>query len=150
MLRGYRRYFVAAVVGLALVGSAQAKETDSAKAQQPSAQKVGNVAQPALPPLIRTLSADDPDPNCGSYKYQSNADLCAQWKAADAAYSAARAAWILGALGILVSGFTLFFAARAAHWAKQAALHTEQGAKAADLAVIETAKATESNLRPSN
>lgn len=91
----------------------------------------------------------------GEDKRQS--DLCAQWKAADAASASADwAFWTMlaGAVGLLVGLGTLIAAWRAAHWAKAAAMHTEAGAaqsarsaKAAEDALEQSRLASRTDLR---
>ncbi len=76
---------------------------------------------------------------------QRSSDLCAQWKAADAADTSALWAfwtWIAGLAGLGIGGGTLFAAWRAAHWAKLAAIHTEAGAAQSE----RSAKAAEDAL----
>jgi hypothetical protein len=71
-------------------------------------------------------------------------ELCAQWKAADAAVKSAlwteRGVYV-GFAGIVVGFLTLFAAGFAAFYAKKAAIETEKGAMAALNAVSETKEA---------
>lgn len=83
-----------------------------------------------------------PDKGCERGQDDRQSDLCAQWKAADAAAdSATWAYWTFwtGLLGLVIGGGTLFAAWRAAHWAKEAANHSQasalEGKRAADSAV---------------
>ena len=73
-------------------------------------------------------SCADPGTDC------AQKDLPAQVRAATAAeVMADLTLWqsILGTIGLMVGGATLLAAARAAHWAKEAATHTERGANIA-------------------
>jgi len=65
---------------------------------------------------------------CDEGQEERSSDLCAQWKVADSARSAANAAWLFGALGSLIGAFTLAAASAAAFFAKQAADHTKTAA----------------------
>lgn len=65
---------------------------------------------------------------CGEHQEYRSSDLCAQWQAADAAQSAASAAWLVGIAGALISVFTLLIAMKAAGYAKEAADHTASAA----------------------
>jgi len=116
MLRGYRGIVVAAF-GLALIGASPKPE-----AQPQAGDKLDRIAA-----ALERFQLPDKDAGCERGKDDRRSDLCAQWKSADAAYNTMWAS-IIG----LVSGFaTLFFAWRAAHWAKEAARHTETGAREA-------------------
>jgi hypothetical protein len=64
-----------------------------------------------------------------------SSDLCAQWKAADAAARSADAAWLFGYVGGGIGLLTLLAAGAAAFFARNAAIHTERGANAAGEAV---------------
>lgn len=80
--------------------SAQHKTERSAK---PLRVEVTGPVKPATPPKK--------EPPCGSSQYQSNDDLCAQWKAADAASDAARYAFwalIISGLGTSLLIWTLW------------------------------------------
>lgn len=68
---------------------------------------------------------------CDPKKPNRNSDLCAQWKAADAAANAANAAWEqirIGWIGIALGSITMFAAIAAAFYAREAAKHTETNA----------------------
>src|SRR5688500_5186382 len=76
----------------------------------------------------------DYNPSCELGEDNRDSDLCAQWKAADAAYESSvwtRRASIAAVIATLVGAFTLVAASFAAWYARQAARHTETGAKAA-------------------
>jgi hypothetical protein len=116
MIRGYRWVIVA--LAMLLVGDAKQNQSDHPKRGILHSQKpVQPVNQAALRVNARDLS-------CKRGEDDRLSDLCAQWKAADAAYDAARWGWwqmILGALGLIVGGGTLIAAVAAAFFAKEAA-----------------------------
>ena len=140
------RVFVSAL-GLLLVAAAPGTATVSTEPPKPASDKV-------TPETIK-LSAEMQPCERGSDNRKS--DLCAQWKAADAASSSADWAYwtmLAGAVGLLIGGGTLFAAWRAAHWAKEAAKHTEVGAqqsersaKAAEIALEQSRLASQTDLR---
>ena len=81
------------------------------------------------------------DGGCIAGKDNRKSDLCAQWKAADAAADAAwsaYAAFWAAIAGLLIGALTLIAAGLAAKFARDAAVHTETGAdearRAADAA----------------
>jgi hypothetical protein len=108
-----------------------------AAAGEPSAASEERIAE-AFNNLAAVVKGQAPSPQietpCDPNDNIRSSDLCAQWKAADAAKSAASAAWWMGVIGALLGGATLWVAVRAALWAKKAALHTEAGSKEAQRA----------------
>lgn len=83
-------------------------------------------------------------PPCGPEQYESRDDLCAQWKAADAASSSASWSWwqmMIAGGGLLVGIVTMGAAIAAAIFARKAAVETEKSASAALDAVTETREA---------
>lgn len=139
MLRGYRLFVL--TIGLILAAASPPKNGDGQQPKQSAQPKV----EQSLADMAATLrEANKPsglEKPCGEGEDSRESDLCAQWKAADAAKSSARAAWLFGALGTLIGGLTLAAASAAAVFAKKAADHTESGAKAAADAVSETREA---------
>jgi hypothetical protein len=120
MLRGCR-FIILAIAGLALLGNSPQPETkDSKPATQH--QISGNLERIAT--ALERLQSPDEDSGCEAGQDDRQSDLCAQWKAADSAYYTMWA----GAFGLMVGFATLFFAWRAAHWAKQAAFETKRNA----------------------
>lgn len=101
-------------------GKKQQSHTDTAVEQS-----LNEIAS-ALQNLNKPDSATKP---CKKDEENRNSDLCAQWKAADAAWTSAvwteRTFW-LGLVGLVIGGLTLAAAASAAKWAKKAAEHTER------------------------
>jgi hypothetical protein len=140
---GIYRSVHAALVGLVLIGTNVPNQPTANAIHTKTDDKV---VSPTLPIDVGKPSGKPQDDGCKKGEDHRQSDLCAQWKAADAAANAALWSWwqmIGGFIGLLVGGGTLFFAARAAHWAKQAATETQKGADAAINAVDETRRANE-------
>lgn len=126
------------VLALTLVGAApspseraQAEQTeatqDLAKATEALAR---NITEQARPPRETPLLERPCEPG----QDQRASDLCAQWKAADAASRAAASAASVGIaswIGVFLGLGTLIAAGFAAKYAKAAATHTEAGADVA-------------------
>ena len=82
-----------------------------------------------------TPEAQPKDSGCADGKDRRNSDLCAQWKAADAAFDSARATErqiIIGWLGLALGAVTMVAAIAAAIYARKAAHETKRSAKAAE------------------
>ena len=129
MLRGYRLFILA--FGLILAVASPSLGIDR---QEPTDVAAGKVERPLLdtsPSLREVSKGADLEQPCEAGENKRSSDLCAQWKAADAALSAASAAWFFGVLAALISALTLASALAAAYFAKRAADHTETGASAA-------------------
>lgn len=130
MLRGYRG-ILCALAGLVLAGAGPPK----AERQQPAAAPTDKIA-PALESIAASLrnqvKPSDLEQPCKEGDNTRSSDLCAQWKAADAADSAASATWAFGIAGSLLGALTLAAAWSAAKWARKAAEETKRGADAAE------------------
>lgn len=102
MLRGYRLFIAA--LGLALA-SANHANAESGKQQpqteQSATKSLSDIAAANRQEAERAKRADQDEAPCGEGKYGSSADLCAQWKAADAASDSAWWAWAAGIAGIV-------------------------------------------------
>ncbi|WP_095203621.1 hypothetical protein [Mesorhizobium carmichaelinearum] len=87
------------------------------------------------PPVESADKPENPNPPCEAGQDNRNSDLCAQWKAADAAKESAdwtmRSYWLVLA-GTIIGACTLIAAGAAAKFARDAAIHTEAGAKQAE------------------
>lgn len=88
------------------------------------------------------------NPPCFPGQDDRMSDLCAQWKAADAATSAARATWLFGFLGSGIGLLTFFAALYAALYAKEAASETRRGAEASEGQLALARKLDEIEVRP--
>lgn len=100
--------------------------------QRPDSSSGNDQSQPSQeaqtpPPIIPEpqIRSDPEDPGCEPDREDRESDLCAQWKAADAAQSSANAAWTLGIVGLAIGAFTLGAAVCAAAFAKRAAVASE-------------------------
>jgi hypothetical protein len=102
MARGCRRIVVAFVGFLILAANhAYAKGSDKqAAAESAVAASLQNIASSYDQATERAKGTEEEEAKCGSEKYGSNTDLCAQWKAADAASDSAWWAWASGIVGI--------------------------------------------------
>lgn len=132
MLRGYRCVIVAAF-GLALMGAdkspiaPQGVSSAQAAAQGKTDSKATKAA-PHADVAPEAPEAKSADTGCADRKDRRDSDLCAQWKAADAAFDSARAAerqTIIGWIGLLLGSITMAAAIAAAMYAKRAAIATE-------------------------
>ena len=142
---GIYRSVVAAIAGLILVGASSpspsainAKESNGAEAKQQKPPQANLVS----PIPAKTQSQDN---GCEQGQDKRNSDLCAQWKAADAAADAAQWAWIqlIGAgIGLLLGGATMAAAISAAYYAKRAANETKRSADIATKAYSDQINST--------
>lgn len=100
MLRGYRS--TVAALGLILAANhAHAKsDGEQPQAHQPVAASLERIVAGYDNATKRAESADQQEALCSSKQYGSSADLCAQWKAADAASDSAWWAWAGGIIGL--------------------------------------------------
>lgn len=133
MSRGYR-IIILATVGWLILASAptpsdksQYKQTETSKAVPESAQSIAV----SLSGPVEVIQRPEAKPPCGPRKYSSDDDLCAQWKAADAATDGARwSFWSLilaavGTIGVLIS----------LYYTRKAVLAAEDATRDADLAL---------------
>ena len=91
MLRGYRG-ILAAIAGLILIGASPQPSSENKTKQQKPQRHPESGPAPFAAATTEPLEIVQPPINtqpCGQDQYQSNDDLCAQWKAADAASDAA-------------------------------------------------------------
>ncbi len=147
---GIYRSVITAAVGLALVGAGKpptkAVETKSDQATN-TVNKDKTVGADLTVPEQPT--SPRPDEGCERGKDDRKSDLCAQWKAADAAADAAQAAWLqfwAGIVGLALGAITMFAAIAAALYARRAAVATEQTVNIAQ----EAAKGADSALSIAN
>lgn len=157
MLRGYRLLIVA--VGLVLTGAGPPKpSTDSNQTKSKADQSTRAPAIFATPKPIVIIQPTKQSGPCGPDWYQSDEDLCAQWKAADAARDAADYSnwtfWLslVGTAGLLV---TLYYTRIAVLVAKAATADAddaiaiaERNALSAENQVAVAKDAADRQLRP--
>lgn len=84
---------------------------------------------------------------CTDGRENRQSDLCAQWKAADAAQSAARASWLFGLMGSIIGGITMTAAISAALYARDAAREAKRGSDAAEGGLVHAQEVTSVQLR---
>ena len=130
MLRSYW-CIILAIAGLTLLGAAEAPQPPANAEQQQTADAKGKpppIVAPVATKATKIIKAPKKQEPCGNSRYGSNDDLCAQWKAADAARDSANWAWWqlgLSALGVLGLGATLWFNFRALDLAEGASQETK-------------------------
>ncbi|RYG10470.1 MAG: hypothetical protein EON92_12590 [Burkholderiales bacterium] len=125
--------FAVTVGGLEQANGTSRRQQSEAPQSQP-ARMPDAVATPHIYPQVQDLGCDQ-----GQENRQS--DLCAQWKAADAGKSSARAAWSFGFIGTIIGVATFLAAMSAARWAKRAAEHAGHSANIASDALIADTRA---------
>jgi hypothetical protein len=154
--RGYRFGIGAALAALVIVcvglglyigAIASPPKVGGTNQRAHAQQRVISAPNAALPQAPR---GEDANSHCKQGEDNRHSDLCAQWKAADAASDSAvwtRRAGYAAYAGVLIAFFTLLAAVAAALFARLAARHTETGAKAAQAAVHETKRIGEAQVR---
>ena len=141
---GIYRSVIATIVGLILIGAAPNKNGIDQPNQPPSQNPVTDQLKDVVAAIKESKKSPQPDNGCKAGQDDRSSDLCAQWKAADAAKDAA---WwtffaaITTVVGVIIGGFTLIAAGFAAKYAKKAADHTQSGAQAALESVTATKEA---------
>jgi hypothetical protein len=104
-MSGAYRGIVAALVGwLVLTGANHADikaEREQAQAKNAIAEHLGNLSSAYETERAEKAKAPKETGPCGEREYRGNADLCAQWKAADSASDSAWWAWASGITGIV-------------------------------------------------
>ncbi|WP_188063205.1 hypothetical protein [Sphingobium sp. KCTC 72723] len=144
-MSGSYRYIILAAFGWLILAASpekQAADRNQADAQNASTEALRNIATA----IEQANERPEPDAGCEAGKDNRQSDLCAQWKAADAAKDSAdwtRRTFWLGCVGAVIGAATLIAAGFAAWYAKKAAIETEKGAMAALNAVVETRKSNE-------
>ena len=127
----YRGVFIA-IVGLILIGAGEPPKAEHQSNPPKEASPIyqgGNAAQSTLHVFEESLQSKQP---CPKGQDNRNSDLCAQWKAADAAADAVQVSWyqfFLGGAGLVVGFLTLIAAAAAAIYARNAANYTKRSAE---------------------
>jgi hypothetical protein len=126
MSGGYRG-IIFALVGVASLGAAEPPKHGTQAQQATKQREPASGAKPT-----RTEQSQEPDKStepCKAGEDKRYSDLCAQWKAADAAANGAEAGWLqvwIGIGGVAVGLFTLIAAGAAALFAKRAVDETRE------------------------
>lgn len=110
MFRGYRGIIVA-LVGLVLLGAGQPPKADDASKAQPAQSEITKAANAVAAAITEASKPGEEDRGCEDRSDIRSSDLCAQWKAADAARDAADyARWslLVGILGTSLLIWTLW------------------------------------------
>jgi len=125
MPRGYRCIILAAVGWLILAASPPQNQPtqNNADARDRESNALDRIAT-----AIERSKSDIPDRGCPNGEEIRQSDLCAQWKAADAAQESAdwgRRTFYLAIGGTIIGFATLIAAVKAGQFAKEAAIHTD-------------------------
>ncbi|MET3612211.1 hypothetical protein ABID16_000516 [Rhizobium aquaticum] len=141
----WRHLFFSAVCCLFLVAFTSRGAISASESQS------GIVLEIPFPPFSRASSAEIVGhAPCRENEDNRSSDLCAQWKAADAAKASvdwARRSYFVSIGGTLIGFLTLVAAAAAAVFAKKAADETKRSADAAHDSVAETRRIGEAQVR---
>lgn len=127
MLRSYRCIIIA-VAGLILIGASPSKQGNTNKEGDESSRPVASEQAGADTTAPKQPISHPPDKGCERGKDNRKSDLCAQWKAADAASDAAQYTYwqlMIGWIGVVLGSITMASAIAAALYAKRAAIATE-------------------------
>ena len=145
MPRGYRCIILAAVGWLALGGASPSGNTSQREETGPK-EEIANSVDRVADALDEANKPKRETTDCAKGTDDRRSDLCAQWKAADAAAQAADAAdstVTIGWFGLALAAITMGAAIAAAYFAKKAAEHTETGALEAAKGVFQAKRAAE-------
>lgn len=134
-----------------LILGASLPQGQGSKEDRQAEQAIANSLENVATAIERGNEPPSYNPDCPKGADDRRSDLCAQWKAADAAHEAASWAswtWYLLLVGTVIGAATLGAAAAAAYFAKKAADHTETGAVAATNTLAHAREVSETQLRP--
>ena len=141
MLRGYRIAIIAAFGWLIVAANESGVAPSGVSDNQATSERATSLKTPQpAPQAIAVPKAPEPetkDAGCSDGKDRRDSDLCAQWKAADAAFDAARAGESqinIGWIGLMLGFVTMGAAIAAALYAKDAAKHTKDSVDATQMA----------------
>lgn len=125
--------------GLILVAAGPPNGENASSIERQAQGQISDALKGIDASIQKAAKPDITNKPCTDGKDHRDSDLCAQWKAADAAASAALAAWVIGGFGLLVAGATLVAAIQAARWAKGAVEETKRSANIAwDIGLAQT------------
>lgn len=154
MPRGYRSIIVAAF-GCLILGA----QGPQPKSQPKEAEATRQVAKgaPAVPPPpvqpVEPVQRPEIERPCEPGQDDRNSDLCAQWKAADAATEAAfwaRWSFVLGIFGMLGLFATLHYTRKAVNLAVDTAKDADKAIELAERSAEASAKAAEASVASVN
>lgn len=141
---------IAAIAGLILIGANEPPKT-SDKAETSNKQgEIANAINGIATAIKNPVETDQTTKPCAKNSDNRNSDLCAQWKAADAATDSANWSWwqvLLGGGGIAIGLLTFAAAFKAAQYAKKAADETGRAADEAARSVDVTRRIGEAQAR---
>jgi hypothetical protein len=129
MPKGFRLVVIAVVGWLSLVAAGAAPNGKVAIHKGGAHQTLSKKLEGITPAVEKQDAIPSPDGGCERGKDDRKSDLCAQWKAADAAFDAAasgRQQVNIGIIGLILGAATMIAAIAAALYAKRAAVATEQ------------------------
>jgi hypothetical protein len=135
-LAQYRRMRAVLFALAALFLAAASPSGQQGQSQQPgNSNEIAASANGTEATVVEAAREQQTDTGCKAGQDRRESDLCAQWKAADAAH--ASAVWAeytywLGVVGLGIGFLTLLAAGAAAKFARDAATETKRGADAAD------------------
>lgn len=143
MPRGYR-CIILAFVGWLILAAAPNHQSDNrdyqTRTQRETEQGLAGIATA----IKETNKNSQPDAGCEPGRDDRHSDLCAQWKAADAANNT----FWLGVVGTAIGFMTLAAAVFAAWYARHAAVETRRSANAAERAIAFADDAGRQERRP--
>lgn len=125
--RGRRSALVALLFWSALVAVSPPK-ADDAQQQHAPGQHENRPVEVVTPTIYESLDPPELNQPCYDGENKRASQLCAQWKAADAASEAVTAAWVFGSIGSVIGSLTLLAAIAAALYARKAADEAKRGA----------------------
>lgn len=128
MPKGYP-YVILAAFGWLSLGAHPVLPSKPQDDQPSRPHAVGEQSAPVGPATPEPIVVPSPDAGCKRGSDQRRSDLCAQWKAADAGFDAARSAeyqTYIGAIGLVLGAITMGAAIAAALYARRAAVATEE------------------------
>lgn len=112
MSNGYRNFIFAIVGWLILAGAALPPDERGTPEQSKPEQTLPQPPGPVAPPVEKSGQSPDLNTPCDQGEDNRNSDLCAQWKAADAAQESAvwtKRTFFLGVFGAVIGLLTLLY-----------------------------------------
>lgn len=119
-----RAWVCATALGLSASASLAADHEQTYALDRHSYENATNYSAVTGGPFHVGANASEADDGCQQGEDKRSSDLCAQWKAADAAAESAEATWLQFWTGTFIGLLTFLAAGAAAVYARAAALHT--------------------------